>query len=187
VLTLITYPAKLKGKYSRVMGDTTDLFGIPVPSTDRTFLIIVVIHILLSLVALISGLFAMLSDKGSFKHSKYGKAYFFSMLSAFGTVLILSIMSWPRNTHLLLIGMFAAIFTYTGSWLAKMKPMYWQRLHTVCMGGSYILLLTGFYVDNGKNLPFWNQFSQTFFYLFPASIGIPIILYTLMKHPLNKA
>jgi uncharacterized membrane protein len=169
------------------MEETTDLFGIPVPSIDKTFLMVVVIHILLSLVAVITGLFAMFAGKGPGLHRKSGKAYFFSMLSSFGTVMILSIMSWPRNIHLLLIGTFAAILTYAGSWLAKVKIRNWIRLHTICMGSSYILLLTGFYVDNGKNLPFWNQFSQSFFYVFPAIIGIPIILYTLLKHPLNKA
>jgi uncharacterized membrane protein len=169
------------------MEETTDLFGIPVPSTDKTFLTVVVIHIVLSLGAVISGLFAMLANKSSGLHRKSGKCYFLSMLSAFGTVLILSVMSWPRNMHLLLIGTLAAIFSYTGYRLAKVKPVKWTRLHTVCMGSSYILLLTGFYVDNGKNLPFWNQFSQAFFYVFPASIWIPIIVYTLLKHPLNKA
>jgi uncharacterized membrane protein len=168
------------------MEETTNLFGIPVPSTDKTFLTAVVIHILFSLVAVISGLFAMFSDKGGNIHRKSGRSYLFSMLAAFGTVIILSIMSWPRNTHLLLIGTFAAIFTYIGSWIAKSKTKNWTRLHTVSMGSSYILLLTGFYVDNGKNLPFWNQFSETFFYVFPTAIGIPIIIYTLLKHPLNR-
>jgi hypothetical protein len=169
------------------MENTTNLFGIPVPSTDNTFLTVVVIHILLSLVSVISGLIAMVSDKGSRIHRMSGRSYLFSMLAAFGTVTILAVMSWPRNTHLLLIGTSAAVLTYIGFRLAKVKIRNWTRLHTVLMGSSYILLLTGFYVDNGKNLPFWNQFSQTFFYVFPASIGIPIIVYTLLKHPMNKA
>src|SRR5713226_5732494 len=33
----------------------------------------------------------------------------------------------------------------------------WARFHIVGMGLSYVLLLTAFYVDNGKNLPLWNR------------------------------
>lgn len=168
------------------MENTTDLFGIPVPSTDKIFLTFVVLHILISLVSVVSGLVAMLMRKGSGKHNTYGKIYFWSMISAFVTVVILSVMRWPHNTHLLLIGCLAVAFTFTGYRHAKAKSKNWTRLHTICMGSSYILLLTGFYVDNGKHLPFWNQFPDLFFYMFPSMAGIPIILYALFNHPLNK-
>lgn len=168
------------------MEDQTDLFGIPVPSSDRTFLVFVVIHILISLICVVSGLLAMLINKTSSRHPRLGRIYFWSMLSAFVTVAILSIIRWPHNIHLLSIGILATIFTYAGRWLAQHKRINWTRLHTICMGASYILLLTGFYVDNGKNLPFWRLFPQWFFWVFPALIGIPIILYTLSKHPLNR-
>lgn len=168
------------------MEEQTILFGIPVPSTDKTFLVVVVIHILIALVCVISGLVAMLSDKNSKRHPTYGKIYFWAMLAALITITILSVMSWPHNIHLMLIGILAMIFSYTGRRMAKKKRSNWTRLHTICMGASYILLLTGFYIDNGKNLPFWRLFPQWFFWIFPAMIGIPIILYVLKKHPLNR-
>ena len=43
------------------------------------------------------------------------------------------------------------------------------------MGASYILLMTAFYVDNGKNLPLWRELPQIAFWLLPAAIGIPLI------------
>jgi uncharacterized membrane protein len=168
------------------MQETTDLFGIPVPSTDRVFLGFVVVHILVSLVCAASGVVAMLSEKGKSRHIVYGKIYFVSMISAFVTVVILSTMRWAHNRHLLIIGTLAVVCTHLGYRSAKSKKSKWTRLHTTWMGLSYIFLMTGFYVDNGKNLPFWNQFSGTFFYVFPAAIGIPIIVYVLAKHPLNK-
>lgn len=168
------------------MEETTDIFGIPVPSTDKVFLTFIVVHILISLVCLISGMLAMLSEKGGKKHSIYGKVYFWSMLSAFATVIILSILGWPDNIHLLSIGILAASSTYLGERLAKLHPRNWTRLHTIYMGLSYIFLLTGFYVDNGKNLPLWKVFPQWFFWVFPAFIGIPIIYKALKHHPLNK-
>lgn len=168
------------------MEEQTNLFGIPVPSTDKTFLAFVVIHILIALVCVISGLAAMLSDKNSKRHPTYGKIYFWAMLAAFVTIAILSVMRWPHNIHLLSIGTLAMILTYVGRRIAQKKRPSWTRLHTICMGTSYILLLTGFYVDNGKNLPFWRLFPQWFFWVFPAVIGTPIILIVLKKHPLNK-
>jgi len=147
----------------------------------------VIIHILIALVCVISGLLAMLTEKTSGRHPLFGKIYFWSMLSAFVTVTILSIMRWPFNTHLLLIGIFATAFTYVGRRMTKVKMQNWPRLHTICMGASYILLLTGFYLDNGKNLPFWRMFPQWFFLVFPAAIGTPIIMYVLKKHPLNRS
>ena len=169
------------------MEGTTDIFGIPVPSTERTFLSFVVVHILISLMAVVSGFVAMLSDKGNKRHSKYGKIYFWLMLLAFCTVVTLSVMRWPHNIYLLSIAVLAISSTLAGYWFAKRRTLNWTRYHTICMGASYILLMTGFYVDNGKNLPFWKFFPQWFFWLFPAVVGVPIILWALLKHPLNKS
>lgn len=168
------------------MEETTDIFGIPVPSTDPTFLSFVVVHILISLVAVVSGFMAMLSDKGRGRHSTYGRIYFWSMLFSFCTVVILSVMRWPHNIHLLSIGVLAISSTLGGYWLAKYRTLNWTRCHTICMGASYILLMTGFYVDNGKNLPFWKLFPQWFFWVFPAVVGVPIIIYALTANPLNR-
>ena len=168
------------------MEESTDIFGIPVPSTDPIFLRFVVVHILISLVAVVSGLVAMLSDKGKRRHTTYGKVYFWSMLFSFCTVIILSVMRWPHNIHLLSIGILAIGSTMGGYWFAKNQRVSWPRFHTICMGASCILLITGFYVDNGKNLPFWKLFPQWFFWVFPAAVGMPVILYVLRNHPLNK-
>jgi uncharacterized membrane protein len=168
------------------MEETTDLLGIPVPSTDKVFLTFVVIHILISLASVLSGLLAMLTKKTNKKHPHFGRIYFWSMVSAFGTVVILSVMRWPHNIHLLSIGTLAVVSTYIGYRLARNKKKSWTRMHTVCMGLSYIFLLTGFYVDNGKNLPFWKLFPQWFFWVFPSLVGIPIIIYALLRSPLNR-
>jgi hypothetical protein len=52
------------------------------------------------------------------------------------------------------------------------------------MGTSYILMLTAFYVDNGKNLPLWRELAEIAFWFLPSAIGVPLILYTLLRHPL---
>jgi hypothetical protein len=163
-----------------------DFLGLPLGSDNPRFVIIVAVHILLSLSAVLSGLTAMLKEKNSGEHAKYGKLYCQSILSAFITVVILAVMRWPHNNHLLLIGTLTLIFTVTGRRLVQNKESKWARYHTICMGSSYILLLTGFYVDNGEHLPFWNRFPQWFFWIFPTLIGLPIIAYILRKHPLTR-
>ena len=169
------------------MKEETILFGIPVPSTNKLFLVIVAVHIALGLICVISGLVSMLSEKGNRLHTLAGKVYFWCMSFSFTTVLILSFMRWPHNIHLLTVGTLSFAFAYVGRRLARAHvKKNWTRLHTICMGLSYILLLTGFYIDNGKNLPFWKQFPQLFFWICPSLVGIPIIILALIRHPLNK-
>ena len=164
----------------------TDLLGIPLPSNDPAFVFVIIVHIALSLVAVISGVVAMFKEKNALGHAMYGRIYYWSICLAFATVIILSVMRWPHNIHLLSIGITTTALVLIGRNLARRKKGNWSRLHTICMGGSYILLLTGFYVDNGKNLPFWRLFPQWFFWVFPAVVGIPIILRVLKRHPLNR-
>jgi hypothetical protein len=62
----------------------------------------------------------------------------------------------------------------------------WVRVHITGMGLSYILMLTAFYVDNGKDLPLWKELPQIAFWLLPAGMGIPLIVHGLLKHPLAR-
>ena len=49
------------------------------------------------------------------------------------------------------------------------------------MAVSYIALLTGFYVDNGPNLPLWNLLPHFLYWLLPAAIGTPLLLRALRR------
>ena len=168
------------------MEEQTNLVGIPIPSADPVFLIFVIIHIGISLVAVITGLMAMFAEKTSRRHKKIGNIYFWSISFSFLTVVILSLMRWPNNLHLLTIGVLTFCLTFMGRKLARAKYKRLTRLHTICMGFSYVVLLTGFYVDNGKNLHFWRMFPEWSFYLLPSIIGVPIIIKALLRHPLNR-
>ena len=164
----------------------TILFGVPVPSDNPLFLTIVGIHIMLGIVCVLSGAVAMLTRKGSRTHTTSGKIYYWGLVLVFITVVPLSIMRWPHNNHLFVLGAFSMLSAFVGRRVARDKTNTRFRVHTILMGLSYVLLLTAFYVDNGKHLPFWNQFPQPFFWIFPAAVGLPIIAYALVRHPLNK-
>ncbi|HKW11338.1 MAG TPA: hypothetical protein VJO33_13230 [Gemmatimonadaceae bacterium] len=47
------------------------------------------------------------------------------------------------------------------------------RAHVISLGASYILLLTAFYVDNGKNLPLWNRLPSISYWRLASVIGVP--------------
>jgi hypothetical protein len=68
----------------------------------------------------------------------------------------------------------------------KQKCRGWPRLHVCGMGVSYILMLTAFYVDNGKNLPVWRELPPIAYWTVPAILGIPIMIWVLLRHPIVR-
>lgn len=54
------------------------------------------------------------------------------------------------------------------------------------MAGSYILMITAFYVDNGPNLPLWRELPPIAFWILPTLIGAPILANALLRHPLAR-
>ena len=167
--------------------DMTFVLGIPIPSTDPIFLAIVGIHVLFGLAAVIAGAVAMLSRKGRGRHSNFGTAYFCCVLGVFVTMSALSFMRWAENYHLFILGAFSFGSVCFGRSAVRQRWRHWPRLHIAGMGASYILLLTAFYVDNGKNLPLWKELPEIAFWLLPGVIGIPLILNALFRHPLVQA
>lgn len=85
----------------------THLFGMPVPTDNKLFLTIVAIHILFGIICVISGVVAMLSRKAGGSHPLSGKIYYWGLFLVFITVIPLSIMRWPFNNHLLVLGTFS--------------------------------------------------------------------------------
>lgn len=165
----------------------TIALGIPIPSTDPLFLSIVAIHLLFGLAAVTSGAAAMLSRKGRGRHARCGTLYFWSLCGVFGTLSALSLLRWAENYPLFIVGVVAFVPAYFGRTAARRRWRQWPRIHLVGMGTSYIALLTGFYVDNGKNLLLWRELPPIAYWFLPAAIGVPLILYALYRHPFIRA
>jgi hypothetical protein len=166
---------------------TTVILGIPIPSSDPFFLAIVGVHVLFGLAAVTAGAIAMLSSKGRGRHSNWGTIYFWFLLGVFVTMSALSLMRWSENYHLFILGLLSFASALFGRTAVKRRWHQWPKLHLTGMGTSYILLLTAFYVDNGKNLPLWRELPQIAFWILPSAIGVPLILYALLRHPLVLA
>ena len=165
---------------------TTVVLGIPIPSVDPVFLAVVGVHVLFGLAAVIAGAVAMLSRKGRGRHSNFGTIYFWCLFGVFVTMSALSFMRWAENYHLFVLGAVSFAAAYLGRSAARRHWWQWPRLHLTGMGASYIVLLTAFYVDNGKNLPLWKELPQIAFWLLPGAIGIPLIVHALFRHRLVR-
>ena len=88
--------------------------------------------------------------------------------------------------HLLVIGT-VAFGTGTLGYLARRhRRPGWLRVHIPAMGGAYIALFTGFYVDNGPHLPLWDQLPGLAYWLAPSLVGVPLILRALARRRLLR-
>jgi uncharacterized membrane protein len=167
-------------------GGTTIVFGVPVPSVDPLFIAVVCFHILVGMSCVVAGAIAMLSTKGRGRHSTFGTIYYWCLAIVVATATGLSAMRWGENYHLFMLGSFALIAATVARTALRHRWNNGVRLHITGMGLSYILMLTAFYVDNGKNLPLWKELPELAFWLLPAGFGIPLLMRALLKHPLAR-
>ena len=70
------------------------------------------------------------------------------------TASALAAVGWAGNYHLIILGTLAFAAAHLGRMARRRRWINWVKLHITGMGTSYISLLTAFYVDNGKSLPF---------------------------------
>jgi hypothetical protein len=158
-----------------------DLFGLEVPSTAPLFLMFVGVHIAVGLTCVITGAIAALSRKGRGRHSTFGDVYFAGICGLFATATGLAIMRWREDYGLFLIGL-AAFGLALAGFLARRRHWPGDAAHIIGMGGSYVAMLTAFYVDNGKHLPLWDRLPTFAFWLLPSLVGVPLIVRALRKY-----
>lgn len=160
--------------------------GIPIPSDSPVFLAVVGIHVLFGLACTVAGIVAMLRVKARGRHSDSGTTYYWCLSGVLVTALGLSLVRWSEDYHLAILAVLSFGSAYFGRSAIRHRWRNWPVLHLSGMGVSYILLITAFYVDNGKNLPLWRELPQIVFWILPGAIGIPIILYVKARHPLMQ-
>jgi hypothetical protein len=164
----------------------TTFAGLIIPSSDPIFLSVIALHIPLGVTAAVSGVLAMLSRKAHGRHPRFGTLYFWSTAAIFVSAGALSIMRWREDYHLFVLGALCFIAALVGRSARRRRFPGWARVHITAMGSSYVLLLTAFYVDNGKQLPLWRDLPVWSYWLLPAVIGVPLILRALVSHPIAR-
>jgi Ca2+/Na+ antiporter len=161
------------------------VFRIPL-----TFFLPLIVHILAGLTTVITGIVAFSMPKRQGRHHRWGRRYLLAYTLVFLTATILSVERWSVDAYLFfiaLVGYGFALVGYVASrfrwepWLMRLLGKHWVIAHIVGTIGSYIVLLTGFYVDNAHLIPLLNQLPQLTFWVLPTVIGIPFIVRSISR------
>jgi hypothetical protein len=126
----------------------------------------------------------MLAPKRAGWHPSAGTVYYWSLVVVFLTMAALSLLRWPANTHLFILGILSFSAGVVGRMARRRLRPGWLRLHVTAMAVSYILLLTAFYVDNGPHLPLWRVLPPLAHWFLPSLVGLLILAWVLRSHPL---
>ena len=164
----------------------TLIFGIEVPSTDPLFLTVVGFHVVVGIVCVVTGAIAMLSPKTPGRHPRFGTLYYWCLAAVCASATSLSVVRWADDYHLFILGALSFTAASLGRTARRRRWSGWIPMHIIGMGLSYILLLTAFYVDNGKSLPLWRELPDWAMWALPAVVGIPILVHALLRHPLVR-
>ncbi|WP_020525273.1 hypothetical protein [Catelliglobosispora koreensis] len=161
--------------------NTITIFGLEIPDAGPVFLTALAFHIAAGLTCVTSGALAASARKHPGRHPKAGKVYLWGIGVVFVTASVMSVIRWRENWHLFLVALVAAGLAWFG-WRSRVhRRPGWPVRHAIGMGGSYIALLTGFYVDNGPQLPLWKRLPHWAFWVLPAAVGIPLIWWALRR------
>jgi hypothetical protein len=167
------------------MENSINIDGIIIPDNSPFFLSLIGIHVLAALICVITAILAMFSAKTGKRHPQAGSFYFWGLLVVFISSILISIIRWPFDNQLLILGTLSFGFAFAGRLAQRNKWKFRMRWHLICMTMSFIILLTAFYVDNGKNIPVWKLLPAICYWLIPGVTGIPIMVYVLLHHPLT--
>lgn len=167
-------------------GDTTVVLGIEVPSISPAFVTVVGFHVLIGLSCVVTGIVAMLSQKRQGRHPTFGTIYYWCLAAVAASATALTVVRWAEDYHLFILGVLSFMAASLGRTALRRRWRGWVRLHVSGMGPSYVLLLTAFYVDNGKSLPLWKEFPPIAYWLLPGALGAPLIVRALLFHPLAR-
>lgn len=159
-----------------------DVLGVEVPDTRPVFLAVLGVHVAAGIVAVLAGLIAARTGKRAGRHPRAGRVYLGALGVLAGTAAGLAALSWPDDVHLLVLGAGAGAAGLGGYVARRRRRPGWARRHIIGMGGSYVVLLTAFYVDNGPQLPLWQLLPAWTFWVLPTAGGALVIAAALRRY-----
>jgi hypothetical protein len=163
-----------------------DIFGLPIPDAGPVFTAALIAHVAAGLTAVTAGAVAAFAIKRPGRHPKAGRVYLIALGLIFATATVMSAIRWRQDAHLFAIACVAFGLGAFGWWSRRQHRTGWPTRHAIGMGGSYIVLLTGFYVDNGPFLPLWNRLPHAAYWLLPSLVGVPLIWRALRRFHASK-
>jgi hypothetical protein len=161
---------------------TEEILGLDIPNEGPLFAAVLLLHILAGLTCVVSGTLAATARKRPGRHPRAGRVYLVGIGVIVVTATTMAIVRWEHSAYLLAL---AIVLAALGSLGWRFRPSGGRprvAWHAVGMGGSFIVLLTGFYVDNGAQLPLWDQLHPLAYWVIPAAVGIPLIVIALRRY-----
>lgn len=146
------------------------------------FLVLLALHVAMGLACVVSGAIAALSAKRPGRHPTFGTTYYWALLMVFLSLSGMALLRWSRDRDLFVLGTIAFAAASLGYLARRIRWRGWPAYHISGMGASYIVLLTAFYVDNGPKLPLWDHLPTVAFWVLPAAVGVPLIIFALIRH-----
>jgi uncharacterized membrane protein len=160
------------------------VFGLPIPEEGALFDAALTFHIAAGLTCVITGVLAATAPKRPGRHTLSGRIFFWSLAVVFISSTTMATLRFAQDWHLLVIGTVAFGAGCLGYLARRRRRPGWLRVHIPAMGGAYIALFTGFYVDNGPHLPVWDRLPALAYWTVPSLVGMPLILRALARRRL---
>lgn len=162
-------------------------FDQAIAGTGPVFLTFLALHIPAGLTAVITGPLASTAPKRHGRHTQAGTVYYWAIAVVFATATAMAAIR-PADWYLALLGALTFALAAAGRDYRRhpgRRP--WRRWpghtpHILAMGGSYVVLLTAFYVDNGKKIPLLDQLPTAAYWVLPALIATPLIAMSAVRH-----
>jgi hypothetical protein len=159
-----------------------DIAGLHVPDAGPVFLAALAVHVAGGATAVVSGILATAARKQPGRHPVAGTVYLYAIGTVFVTATVMAVLRWRHDWHLFLIATIALGLAMVGRQVRRRRPHRWMAWHGSAMAGSFIALFTGFYVDNGPQLPLWDRLPHLTYWLIPAAVGIPLTWRALARN-----
>jgi uncharacterized membrane protein len=155
--------------------------GLAVSMTNPVFLTVLAVHVAAALVAVVAGAVVLARrDKGSVQHRRLGWVYAWALAVTAVTAVVLAGFDPGRDWPLALLAAVAAGVAALGiAHRRRRRPGH--AGHIQGMAGSYVVMLTAFYVDNGRSLPLWRLLPTVAYWLLPAVVAAPLTVRTLRR------
>jgi len=160
------------------------VFGLPIPDEGALFDVALALHILAGLTCVVTGALAVTAPKRPGRHTRSGGVFLWSLAVVFASSTTMAGLRFAQDWHLLVIGTVAFGAGCLGYLARRRRRPGWLRVHVPAMGGAYIALFTGFYVDNGPHLPLWDRLRGLAYWLLPSLVGAPLVLRALARRRL---
>lgn len=161
-----------------------------------SFFLPLVVHGLAGLTTVVTGIMTFSVPKGPARHHRWGQRYLWAYTIVVLTAILLSVQRWDTDAYLFFLAVLGSLCALVGYAARRFRHIpslqhvlgeQWVVVHIVGMIGSYVVLLTTFYVDNAHLIPGLNQLPLLTFWVLPGVIGLAFMALSISRFAPSRA